>query len=197
MILIIGFDPKVQTSFYRLCNLLFLNKQRHLFGKDESFEDTFNDEYMNDLLEIKNNRCLILFDKTKDIIIAFATYSLNGYISTFGVHTDYRRMGIGKYLLKCTLKSMIDDQCYITTLHCAQKNIAAVNLYKSVGYEIMAELQDFYWDDDQYGADAYWMKMSLPKNESNYEVSSDLNATDWNCVNIINGLLTCIERLSI
>ena len=167
-----------------------------MFGEDADDDGVFGKEFLDELMDIHFHRSLILFDKNKDIIIAFSTYGLSGYISSFGVHKEYRRLGIGKYLLDTTLKSMVDHNLWKTDLHCAQLNEAAVKLYKSVGYEVYAEIENFYHFDDPDGSDAYWMKMDLPESE-NKEIKNTLhlNAKDWNCVYIINGLLTVIEQL--
>ncbi len=77
-----------------------------------------------------------------------------GHITNLAVHKDFQRKGIAKILvqkvLDCGLKNFI--------LEVRESNIAAQNLYRSFGFEIIGRRKGYYSDSHE---DAIIMKKSL------------------------------------
>ena len=104
----------------------------------------------------------------------------------------YRRIGLGKFILKCTIENMIDIHCWRSSLNVNTKNKAAIKLYDSCGYVIDSSIRKgFYGPSDPIGPDAYSMEKTLPGMAN--EFCNKLNVNEWNLVQRINGLLVAME----
>ncbi|MHA1972688.1 MAG: GNAT family N-acetyltransferase [Candidatus Hodarchaeales archaeon] len=66
-------------------------------------------------------------------------------IVTIAVKSEYRRMGVGKNLLK-TLEKQFKDECQIkrVQLQVYVKNRSAIDFYKNNNYKILKEIRNYY-----------------------------------------------------
>eukprot|EP01084_Bolivina_argentea_P144446 253416_1 len=171
----------------------------HLFGADN--DGFFGNYFLQSLLECTAFRSLLLFEKNKSDIVAVSCFQTYGYIWSFGVHSNYRRLGLGKFILKCTIECMIDMKCIEASLNVNTQNEAAIKLYKSGGFHInynnIESLKDFYGSNDPIGPDAYGMQMMLPSEKSKKhgyrQAWKTFTAKEWNLVHRINALLIAID----
>lgn len=146
---------------------------------------------------------MILFEKDKHDIVAMITFQTFGYIWSLAVDAEYRRMGLGKFMVKCTIENMIDMQAsFLASLNVNTNNIPAIKLYESCGFSIDSKigiLKGFYQYDPN-GPDAYEMNIRVPERElyTASEIDDDkmwgkLGVNEWNLVHRVNGLLMAID----
>jgi ribosomal-protein-alanine N-acetyltransferase len=76
------------------------------------------------------------------------------HITTFAVHPDWRRQGIGRRLLLAVIALAVDLDATRMTLEVRVSNLAAQALYAEAGFAIAGRRERYYTDD---GEDAYVM----------------------------------------
>jgi ribosomal-protein-alanine N-acetyltransferase len=76
------------------------------------------------------------------------------HITTFGVHPDFRRQGVGRRLLLRLVDLAIELRAARLTLEVRVSNTAAQALYRRFGFVVSATRPRYYTDD---GEDAYVM----------------------------------------
>lgn len=81
-----------------------------------------------------------------------------GHTVSIAVKPAYRRKGIAKRLLKESITAMINQGATELFLEVRESNIAAVNLYKTMEYEIVKEIRHYYRDHES----AYLMARKIP-----------------------------------
>ena len=79
-------------------------------------------------------------------------------IFTIAVDRDYKNMGIATSLLNHLVATSIANNMKEIWLEVSTKNLAAINLYKKFGFEIMGIRKNYY---QKVGEDAYNMKKEL------------------------------------
>ncbi len=67
-------------------------------------------------------------------------------ITAIAVHPKHRRNGIGEIILKDLLKKAHQVGSTKAILEVSQKNIAAIELYKKLGFEKVGERKNYYKD---------------------------------------------------
>lgn len=80
------------------------------------------------------------------------------HVTTFGVHPDWRRMGIGRRMLVALLDLAVDLRASRVTLEVRVGNEAAQRLYSELGFEVAGRRVAYYTDD---GEDALVMTTPL------------------------------------
>jgi ribosomal-protein-alanine N-acetyltransferase len=76
------------------------------------------------------------------------------HITTFAVHPDWRRQGVGRRLLLALIALAVDLDANRMTLEVRVSNAAAQALYAEAGFAIAGRRERYYTDD---GEDAYIM----------------------------------------
>ena len=76
------------------------------------------------------------------------------HITTFGVHPDWRRLGVGRLLLLRLLELALELRAVRMTLEVRVGNEAAKALYRGFGFSVAGRRPRYYTDD---GEDAYVM----------------------------------------
>jgi ribosomal-protein-alanine N-acetyltransferase len=76
------------------------------------------------------------------------------HITTFGVHPDWRRLGVGRRLLLRLVELALELGAVRMTLEVRVGNEAAKALYRSFGFSVAGRRPRYYTDD---GEDAYVM----------------------------------------
>ena len=90
-------------------------------------------------------------------VIAYAGIWLmvdEAHITTFAVHPDWRRQGIGRRLLLAVITVAEELHANRMTLEVRISNVAAQALYREYGFAIAGRRERYYTDD---GEDAYIM----------------------------------------
>ncbi len=78
------------------------------------------------------------------------------HVTTFGVHPDCRRRGIGERLLVEMLRRAMDAGCRRVTLEVRESNLGAQALYRRYGFAPISRRRAYY-SDDQEDAVVMWI----------------------------------------
>jgi ribosomal-protein-alanine N-acetyltransferase len=103
--------------------------------------------------ELRGNRLArYVVARAGDRVVGFAGVWLmvdDAHVTTFGVHPDWRRQGIGRQLLLnlAELSSAIGARRM--TLEVRVSNVAAQALYGAFGFEVVGRRPRYYTDDDE------------------------------------------------
>lgn len=84
------------------------------------------------------------------------------HIATIATHPDFRRKGIGKWLLSHTLLHLMDEGARSSFLEVRESNLAAQDMYRKFGYEVTGRRRRYYKDNDE---DAILMNLGSLKAE--------------------------------
>jgi [ribosomal protein S18]-alanine N-acetyltransferase len=103
--------------------------------------------------ELKGNRLArYLVARAGSAVVGFAGVWLmvdDAHITTFGVHPDWRRQGIGRQLLLNLAELSIAIGALRMTLEVRPSNDAAQALYRSFGFDIAGRRPGYYTDDGE------------------------------------------------
>jgi [ribosomal protein S18]-alanine N-acetyltransferase len=80
------------------------------------------------------------------------------HILNIAVHPEYRRLGVGYFLLSSTIKEAIAKQASCVTLEVRRANLAARQLYRKLEFEERRLRRHYYGP----GEDAIVMELQLP-----------------------------------
>jgi [ribosomal protein S18]-alanine N-acetyltransferase len=84
------------------------------------------------------------------------------HIATIATHPDFRRKGIGKWLLSHALLHLMDEGARSSFLEVRESNLAAQDMYRKFGYEVTGRRRRYYKDNDE---DAILMNLGSLKAE--------------------------------
>lgn len=97
--------------------------------------------------------------RLEEKVIGYVVFYLNfdeGHIMNIAVAADYRRRGVGRYLLASALE-IIKESATEVFLEVAVNNSAALELYREFGFEIYGKRKRYY----RGGGDAYVMRKEM------------------------------------
>lgn len=103
--------------------------------------------------ELRSNRLAhYLVARAGDRVVGFAGIWLmvdEAHVTTFSVHPDWRRQGIGRQLLLslAELSGAIGARCM--TLEVRESNTAAQDLYRAFGFAMAGRRPGYYTDDGE------------------------------------------------
>lgn len=93
---------------------------------------------------------LLLSADGEDEVVAFAVVHGDGYLTLLGVAPEYRRRGLGTWLVGVVL-----DDYPTVTCHVRATNRAAVEFYEHLGFDVEYRIDDYYGD----GTDALYLRL--------------------------------------
>jgi ribosomal-protein-alanine N-acetyltransferase len=103
--------------------------------------------------ELQGNRLArYLVARAGDRVVGFAGIWLmvdDAHVTTFGVHPDWRRQGIGRQLLLNLAELSAAIGARRMTLEVRVSNEAAQALYRSFGFEVVGRRPRYYTDDGE------------------------------------------------
>lgn len=103
--------------------------------------------------ELTGNRLArYLVARSDETVVAFAGVWLmvdDAHITTFGVHPDWRRRGVGQQLLLSVADLARELGARRLTLEVRAGNVAAQALYERFGFEIAGRRKAYYTDDGE------------------------------------------------
>ena len=103
--------------------------------------------------ELRGNRLArYVVARAGDTVVGFAGVWLmvdDAHVTTFGVHPDWRRQGIGRQLLLNLYELSVALGARQMTLEVRVSNAAAQALYRSFGFEIAGRRPRYYTDDGE------------------------------------------------
>jgi [ribosomal protein S18]-alanine N-acetyltransferase len=103
--------------------------------------------------ELRGNRLArYVVARAGDRVVGFAGIWLmvdEAHVTTFGVHPDWRRQGIGRQLLLNLAEVSAAIGARRMTLEVRASNLAAQALYRGFGFEIAGRRHRYYSDDGE------------------------------------------------
>jgi ribosomal-protein-alanine N-acetyltransferase len=103
--------------------------------------------------ELRGNRLArYVVARAGDRVVGFAGVWLmvdDAHVTTFGVHPDWRRQGIGRQLLLSVSELSVAIGARRMTLEVRPSNDAAQALYQAFGFEIVGRRPSYYTDDGE------------------------------------------------
>jgi len=98
-------------------------------------------------------------DEAESQVVGFIGYWLIGdevHISTFAIHPDHRKQGIGESMMVRALRTARSRGAALATLEVRVSNWAAIHLYEKLGFEQVGRRAGYYRDN---GEDALLMTL--------------------------------------
>ncbi|MGH2621354.1 MAG: ribosomal protein S18-alanine N-acetyltransferase [Anaerolineales bacterium] len=98
-------------------------------------------------------------DEAESQVVGFIGYWLIGdevHISTFAIHPDYRKQGIGESMMVRALGTARTRGAALATLEVRVSNLPAIHLYEKLGFEPVGRRAGYYRDN---GEDALLMTL--------------------------------------
>ncbi len=111
--------------------------------------------------EFKNEHTVIFGVRSTGRLVGFLVCHIvldEAHIVNFGVRQASRGMGLGKALISEVLKDLSANAVRWVTLEVRRSNLAALGLYKALGFYEAGVRQKYYTDN---GEDALLMRASL------------------------------------
>jgi ribosomal-protein-alanine N-acetyltransferase len=103
--------------------------------------------------ELRGNRLArYLVARASEHVVGFAGIWMmvdEAHITTFGVHPDWRRQGIGRQLLLNLSELSIAIGAQRMTLEVRESNVVAQALYRAFGFDIAGRRRSYYTDDGE------------------------------------------------
>ena len=103
--------------------------------------------------ELEGNRLArYIVARAGPTIVGFAGVWLmvdEAHITTFGVHPDWRRQGIGRRLLLGVVDVALEMRAVRLTLEVRVSNDNAQRLYRAFGFEVVGRRRAYYTDDGE------------------------------------------------
>lgn len=103
--------------------------------------------------ELRGNRLArYLVARAGEQVVGFAGVWLmvdDAHITTFGVHPDWRRQGIGRQLLLNLAELSANIGARRMTLEVRASNVAAQALYRGFGFDVAGRRPGYYTDDGE------------------------------------------------
>jgi len=103
--------------------------------------------------ELRSNRLArYLVARAGERIVGFAGVWLmvdEAHITTFGIHPEWRRQGIGRQLLLNLAELSVGIGARRMTLEVRPSNLAAQALYRGLGFEVAGRRHRYYTDDGE------------------------------------------------
>ncbi len=102
------------------------------------------------------------FHISKQAFIFTYTVDDSTDLLTIGVHPDQQKKGLATYLLKWVIAKALEGQKFFLDVEC--QNIAAIQLYKKIGFEFVSIRKRYYPQFSAPALDAFVMTyQKLPK----------------------------------
>lgn len=71
------------------------------------------------------------------------------HVATIAIHPEYRRRGIASKLLSHALLYTMDEGAQSSFLEVRESNLAAQEMYRKFGYEVVGRRRRYYRDNDE------------------------------------------------
>ncbi|KAK6120591.1 hypothetical protein DH2020_045669 [Rehmannia glutinosa] len=118
--------------------------EKRIFPKHESLAKSFEDE-------VKKKNSGLLYSQIGGEVAGYVMYSwpssLYASITKLAVKENYRRQGHGEALLKAAIEKCKTRNIHRISLHVDPSRIAAMNLYKKLGFQVDSLVECYYSSD--------------------------------------------------
>jgi ribosomal-protein-alanine N-acetyltransferase len=123
------------------------------------FKDTrYSREQIEWLLKGENEATYLYFHNSDAIgSLMLSLQGDSGRIISVGVHPDWRGRGVARELMDVAEKWFLDSGAHKVDLEVGVNNKEALNLYSSLGYEVVRVLKEYYPEKE----DAFHLRKKL------------------------------------
>jgi [ribosomal protein S18]-alanine N-acetyltransferase len=111
-------------------------------------------------------------DETDEKVLAYGVLSFpaeQAHLVTFAVHPQFRRQGLGAYLLRQLINFVSRKKGESIVLEVRKSNSAAIQLYQALGFVVIHAMPRFYPD----GEDAFSMIYKTDRNKPTGDAEVD------------------------
>ena len=145
---------KLNTDFYYSLYNIYYNITKNNNNKTWSKSNLIN------LLKQKSTICIVSKNPNQGILIARNLFLISDII-LFEVKVNYRRKGVGEYLLTELFKQSLAKYAKKIILEVAEDNYPAISLYKKLGFEKNGLRKNYYDRGIDGKIDAIMMEKAL------------------------------------
>lgn len=105
-----------------------------------------HEEYIKNIYNSKNESHMQIVDVGDQIggFILLDVCEDTGHITTLNVDIPFRGCGLAKYMMEWAHRFFLSTKKKYISLEVDTKNDAAVGLYRSLGYLVVTEVEDYY-----------------------------------------------------
>lgn len=145
------------SEISNICQITTAESDLHFLRQVAEIEqmiqsDNWNEQQISELLQQDINQCwgvleTDLSQSSEEKIVAYCLISTVFEVTEvlrIGTHPDYQRRGLAAGLLQALIKTMPHKQLERILLEVRQDNIAAINLYKKMGFEVIHVRKGYY-----------------------------------------------------
>lgn len=119
--------------------------------ENECFSAPWSENALSQEINNENSHFLVAYS---DIVLGYiGVQEICGeaYITNIAVFDEYRKLGIGRKLLKTAADNAKSRDCEFITLEVRESNINAISLYESENFKIAGVRKNFYTDPIENG----------------------------------------------
>lgn len=132
-------------------------------------------------LDKKTSRFWVVTDdETDEKVLAYAVFNFpadQAHLVTFAVHPQFRRSGLGGYLLRRLLEYVFRRGGKSVVLEVRKGNAAAIHLYQGLGFVVIHTVPRFYPDGEDAFSMIFQAKAELPTGDSTVDFEDDSDNT--------------------
>ncbi len=110
----------------------------------ECFSSPWSEKAILDELDNEGSRFLVAYSDGVLGYIGVQEICGEAYITNIAVFQKYRKLGIGRTLLKSAVDGALSRGCEFITLEVRESNVKAISLYESEGFEVAGVRKKFY-----------------------------------------------------
>lgn len=125
--------------------------------EQRSFEFPWSEEEF--IRALRQRNCIGMVAELNEIVVGFMIYELHKnrlHILNFAVHSAYRRKGVGQAMIEKLVGKLSQQRRSRILLEVRETNLPAQLFFRTVGFQAVSVLRDFYEDTDE---DAYVMQL--------------------------------------
>lgn len=112
--------------------------------ENECFSQPWSENALAEELENENSHFLVAYGDEVAGYIGVQEICGEAYITNVAVFDKYRKLGIGRALLRAACDGAKNRNCEFITLEVRESNLPAIALYESEGFERAGVRKNFY-----------------------------------------------------